>query len=93
MADSISNRIFEKLPPKWNSQSIREIYGNIFDWLNLQDTTILIVIVIMILVAISEPGYLPDYFTTGKNPYDWIIEINGVPRHRVFKKYFFITER
>ena len=52
MADSISYRIFEKLPQKWNSQSITEIYENIFDWLNLQDTTIVIVIVIMVLVAI-----------------------------------------
>ena len=52
MADSISYRIFEKLPQKWNSQSITEIYENIFDWLNLQDTTIVIVIIIMVLVAI-----------------------------------------
>ncbi|MFI5124373.1 MAG: ABC transporter permease [Chitinophagales bacterium] len=52
MADSISNRIFFTLPPGWDSRSIPEIYGNIFDWLNLQDTTIAIVIIIMVLVAI-----------------------------------------
>ncbi len=52
MADTVSNRIFDKLPHKWNSESITEIYGNIFDWLNLQDTTIIIVIIIMVLVAI-----------------------------------------
>jgi lipoprotein-releasing system permease protein len=52
MADSVSNRIYEKLPHKWDSHSITEIYRSIFDWLNLQDTTIIIVIVMMVMVAI-----------------------------------------
>jgi lipoprotein-releasing system permease protein len=51
-ADSVSSRIYDKLPHKWDSHSITEIYRSIFDWLNLQDTTIIIVIVMMVLVAI-----------------------------------------
>ena len=51
-ADSVSNRIYDKLPHPWDSHSITEIYRSIFDWLNLQDTTIIIVIVMMVLVAI-----------------------------------------
>jgi lipoprotein-releasing system permease protein len=51
-ADSVSNRIYDKLPHLWDSHSITEIYRSIFDWLNLQDTTIIIVIVMMVLVAI-----------------------------------------
>jgi lipoprotein-releasing system permease protein len=52
LADSVSNRIFDKLPHLWNSRSVNEIYGNIFDWLNLHDTTVVIVIIIMVMVAI-----------------------------------------
>jgi lipoprotein-releasing system permease protein len=52
MADSVSNRIFYKLPPGWNSLSISEIYGNIFDWINLFDTNVAIIIIVMALVAI-----------------------------------------
>ncbi|MDI3319728.1 ABC transporter permease [Pinibacter soli] len=50
--DSVNNDIFYKLPQMWNSRTMREIYPNIFDWLNLQDKTIAIVIIIMIIIAV-----------------------------------------
>jgi lipoprotein-releasing system permease protein len=50
--DTVNAQIFGELPGGWNSRTIRETYANIFDWLNLQNTTIAIVLIIMIIVAI-----------------------------------------
>lgn len=50
--DTVNSVIFEKLPGTWNSRTITEIYANIFEWLNLQDTTVAIVLIIMIVVAV-----------------------------------------
>jgi lipoprotein-releasing system permease protein len=50
--DTIASSIFYELPQGWNAETTRELYPNIFDWLNLQDQTIAIVILIMIIVAI-----------------------------------------
>lgn len=51
-ADTLNETIFALLPELWNSKTIREIYPSIFDWLALQDQTIGIVLLIMIIVAV-----------------------------------------
>ena len=50
--DSISNHLLEKLPTEWMSKTIREVYPNIFDWLNIQDVNRNVIFVVMAVVAI-----------------------------------------
>lgn len=50
--DKVNDDLFNSLPVAWTSRSIKEINPNIFDWLNLQDTTIVLVLVIMTIVAV-----------------------------------------
>jgi lipoprotein-releasing system permease protein len=49
--DSITNLTYQELPQTWYSRSIKEIYPNIFDWLNLQGQLKNILIVIMMIIA------------------------------------------
>ncbi len=50
--DSASARLSDKLPVEWMSRSIREVYPNIFDWLNIQDMNRNVIFIVMAVVAI-----------------------------------------
>jgi len=52
LADSITRLTYENLPQSWYSRNIKEIYPNIFDWLNLQGQIKNILIFIMLTVAV-----------------------------------------
>jgi len=52
--NKVSDTIFnlENFPQLWDTKTIEEVYPNIFDWLNLQDTNQNILITIMTIIAI-----------------------------------------
>jgi lipoprotein-releasing system permease protein len=50
-SDSVNKEVSALLPTEWNSQTIRQVFPYIFDWLDLQNTTIAIALSIIILVA------------------------------------------
>ena len=50
--DAVSEKILYSIPIEYRSSTIEEVFPNIFDWLHLQNKTIYIVLIIMVIIAI-----------------------------------------
>ncbi len=50
--DTTSAQFLERLPALWTSKTVREVYPNIFDWLNILDMNRNVVFIVMAIVAI-----------------------------------------
>ena len=53
MMDSVNEKIYYTaiLPDKWISRTVREVYPNIFDWLNIQDVNRDVIFIVMSIIA------------------------------------------
>ncbi len=47
-----NNELLDQIPVQWFSTPLREIYPNIFDWLELQSTNKQVILIIMCIVAV-----------------------------------------
>ena len=50
--DKITNEVYEAIPYDLNAQSIKEKVPQIFDWLDLQDMNVIVILILMFLVAV-----------------------------------------
>ncbi len=50
--DAFNDTLPDQLPSVWISRTIKEIYPNIFDWLNIQDVNRNVIFIVMSIVAI-----------------------------------------
>ncbi|MEP6684212.1 MAG: FtsX-like permease family protein, partial [Parafilimonas sp.] len=50
--DTINSQLYDILPQAWISRTIKQIYPNIFDWLQIQDVNRNVIFTVMAIVAI-----------------------------------------
>lgn len=52
--DKVADNIYyrDDFPPTWDTQTVRQVSPNIFDWLNMQDVTRNMLIAFMIIIAV-----------------------------------------
>jgi len=50
--DTVNTQLYEMLPQAWISRTIKQIYPNIFDWLQIQDVNRNVIFIVMSIVAI-----------------------------------------
>lgn len=91
--DQVYHQLYYSLPPELTATTVSERFPHIFDWLDLQDMNVLIIIVLMILVAGITMISTLLIIILERTSLIGILKTFGMPNFSVKKVFLFLSAR
>ena len=87
----VSEKLYKNLPSDLNVLTVQEIYPQIFDWLNLQDTNVIVIWGIMILVSILNIITVLLVLILEKTHLIGIVDALGMRKNSIKKVFLYLA--
>ena len=89
--DVIANKIYNQIDYNYNATSIKEKYPQLFDWLNLQDVNVKVILFIIFIVALVNMITILLILVIDKTRLIGILKALGTQNFSIRKVFLYLT--
>ena len=89
--DLIANKIYNQIDYNYNATSIKEKYPQLFDWLNLQDVNVKVILFIIFIVALINMITILLILVIDKTRLIGILKALGTQNFSIRKVFLYLT--
>ena len=89
--DVIANKIYNQIDYNYNATSIKEKYPQLFDWLNLQDVNVKVILFIIFIVALINMITILLILVIDKTRLIGILKALGTQNFSIRKVFLYLT--